>query len=114
MEEKSGITYKELEQIYSRYFSLGYINVDINTKFALISLICWVYFHLKEKNPDVTYYQIVYKRSQGLGLEDDFIKGLSIVCENFGYGCKTFPTFNIEQKDMVKTIRNILAKFMPF
>ena len=48
MEEKSGITYKELEQIYSRYFSLGYINVDINTKFALISLICWVYFHLKE------------------------------------------------------------------
>ena len=69
---------------------------------------------LKEKNPDVTYYQIVYKMSQGLGLEDDFIKGLSIVCENFGYGCKTFPTFNIEQKDMVKTIRDILAKFMPF
>ena len=52
--------------------------------------------------------------SQGLGLEDYFIKGLSIVCENFGYGCKTFPTFNIEQKDMVKTIRDILAKFMPF
>ena len=112
--EKSGPSYRALEDIYNKYFSLGYINKDINTRFALISLICWIYNHLKEKNPDVTYYQIVYKLSKGLGLEDDFIKGLSIVCENFGYGCEKFPTFDIKPKDIAKTIRDILSSYMPF
>lgn len=111
---ENGISYKELERIYLEYFNLGYINDTINSRFALISLICWIYKHLKETNPDTTYYKIVYKISEGLGLPDNFIKGLSIMCENFGYGCKEFPTFNIQQKDMIKTVKNILKNYVPF
>lgn len=109
-----GLTYKQLESLYQEYFSLGYINDDINTRFALISLICYIVHNLKVKNPDTTYYQVVYKLCNKLGFEDKFIKGLAIVCENFGYGCDKFPTFNIQPKDMVSTIRKILSEAMPF
>lgn len=74
--------FEELKEIYSKYFSLGYINKDINSKFALISLICYVYQKNKPKHPDLTYYSLITKISQHLGLSDDFIKGLSIVCED--------------------------------
>lgn len=109
-----GLSYNQLSDIYQKYFSLGYINDDINTRFALISLICYIVHSLQAKNPDTTYYQVVYKLCDKLGIEDNFIKGLSIVCENFGYGCSKFPTFNIQPKDMVKTIRQILSELMPF
>ena len=106
--------YRELEAIYNQYFSLGKIASDINTKFALISLICYIVTNLKKKRPDVSYYQIVYKLSQGTGLTEDEIKGLAIVCEGFGYECTEFPTFNIKDADMPKTIKSILNKRLPF
>lgn len=106
--------YKELESIYNQYFTLGFIAADIKTKFALISLICYITNDLKKKRPDVTYYQIVTKLSTGTGLTEDEIKGLSIVCEGFGYGCTEFPTFEIKPSDMPKTIKQILNKRLPF
>lgn len=106
-------SFKELRRCYNEYFSLGYLDVDINTRFALISLICYVTTKLKEKNPDVTYYQVVYKLGNGL-VEDDFIKGLSIICEDFAYGCKEFPTFGIEPKKIPDKIKEILHNRLPF
>ena len=108
------MSYKELEAIYNKYFSLGNLNININNKFALISLICYITTSMQKKKPDVTYYQVVYKICDTLGFEEDFIKGLAIMCENFGYGCKDFPTFNIAPKDMVQTCRDILKTYMPF
>ena len=108
------VTYKELEAIFNQYFNLGAIASDINTKFALISLICFITTSMKKKKPDVTYYQVVNKLSDGLGLSEDEIKGLAIMCENFGYGCTEFPTFNISPKEMPKTIKQILNKRLPF
>ena len=35
------LTYRQLEAIFTEYFNLGAIASDINTKFALISLICF-------------------------------------------------------------------------
>lgn len=108
------MTYKQLEAIYNQYFSLGNLNININNKFALISLICYIVTSMRKKQPDVTYYQVVHKICDGRGFEDNFINGLAIMCESFGYGCKDFPTFNIAPKDMVKTCRDILESYMPF
>lgn len=108
------MAFKELEAIYNQYFNLGYINADINTRFALISLICYVVTTLKKKKPDVTYYQVVNKLAEGTGTTEDEVKGLAIMCENFGYCCTEFPTFGVKPQDMSKTIRDILNKRMPF
>ena len=108
------MTYKELEAIFGQYFSLGNLNININNKFALISLICYIVTSMKKKQPDVTYYQVVYKLAHPEGIPDDNIKGFAVMCEDFAYGCKEFPTFNINPKDMPNTIRGIFHKWCPF
>lgn len=112
--ENSEPTYKELEHIYNNYFGLGKIAGNINEKFALISLIGYIVYNMRKKNPDVTYYQVVYKLSEGLGLSDLEIKALAIMVEDFSYGCTEFPTFGLKNKEMTEKIREILSKKMPF
>ena len=111
---QESLTYKQLQAIFAQYFSLGNLNVDINNKFALISLICCIVHSMKKKNPDVSYYETVYKICAQSGMTEDFMKGLAVMCESFGYGCTTFPTFNIQPKDMVQTCRYILKTYLPF
>ena len=106
--------FKTLQSIYIQYFSLGKIASDINTKFALISLICYIVKAMKKKKPDVTYYKVVNKLCEGTGWSEDEVKGLSIVCESFGYECDKFPTFDIKPADMTKTVKEILNKRLPF
>lgn len=106
--------FKELQAFYNSNFSLGYLNTDISHKFALISLVCYVYRSIKVKNPDATYYSVLMAINKTEDLPEDFIKGLAIMCEDFAYGAKEFPTFEIKPKDMVSSIKNILKSYMPF
>ena len=108
------MTFKEMEQLYKRHFSMGYLATDINNKFALISLIGYITTHMKAKKPDVTYYQVVYKLAEGTGLEEEDIYKLAIISEDFAYGCKDFPTFGLSPKEMPKKIKEILSKYLPF
>ena len=113
--------YKELENIYKDVFSIGYLNpaptstmTSFERKLELISLICYVTHKMKMKNPDTTYYQVVMKLSDKLGLPDKFLIGLSIVCKDFGYSCSEFPTFGLKGQDIIKEIRGILSSYLPF
>lgn len=105
--------YEELQRTYSHYFSLGYLNTDINTKFALISLIGYITYKLKLKKPGITSYRII-RKIIGDELPEDFIKGLAIVVDDFSYGCKEFPTFGIEDKKIPSKIKEILKSYLPF
>lgn len=113
-DENRGLPFKELDSYYRNNFSLGYLNTDINTKFALISLICYVTYKTQMKKPDTTYYQVIMKLSTNLGLPEKFIKALAIICQDFGYGCTTFPLFNIDEKKIIPTIRELLKQHLPF
>lgn len=106
------MNYDSLRQFYADNFSLGCINSDINTKFALISLICLLTYKLQQKKPDVTCYQVIMKIDNEL--PEKFIKGLSIVCEDFMYGCKEFPDFGVELKKIPGKIKEILHDYLPF
>lgn len=114
MENIEEPTYNQLQRLYNDYFSLGKIATDINEKFALISLIGYIVHTMKKKKPDVTYYQVCYKLSEGLGLSDLEIKALAVMTEDFSYECTDFPTFGLKPKDMTAKIREILSKKMPF
>ena len=113
------MNFQELKRFYSENFGLGYINGENNrspfeNRLVLISLICYITYKAKLKNPDATHYQIVMKLSEGLGLPDKFIKGLSIVCEDFSYQCHEFPTFGLKGKDILKEVSAILKSYIPF
>lgn len=113
------MNYSELRKFYSDNFSLGYINAtnkrsSFENRLVLISLICYVTHKNKLKNPDITHYQIIMKMSQNLGLPEDFIKALSIICEDFSYSCTSFPTFGLEGQNILKEIVAILSSYTPF
>lgn len=105
--------YQDMQRLYNRYYSLGRLDTDINTKFALISLVGYLAFKLKQKKPDVTPYQII-RKIVGDNLPEDFIKGVAVVVDDFSYSCKSFPTFGISDKDIPNKIKEILSTHVPF
>ena len=116
------MSFEELRKFYSEYYSLGYLNLSeengqssFERKLILISLICYLVDKNKAKNPDLTYYSLIYKLSKNLGLPDEFIKGLAIVCEDFAYGNQgNFPTFGLEGKKILEERISILKTYTPF
>jgi hypothetical protein len=113
MIHRKDYTYEELRQDYIDKYSLGRLNLDINTKFALISLIGYITMRIKFKKPEVTYYQVV-RQLLTKDFSDIFCKSLAVVCEDFSYGCTQFPTFGINDKDIPSKIREILSQYIPF
>ena len=112
------MNFQELKKFYSENFSLGYISNTTRSSFenriVLISLICYITYKAKLKNPDTTYYEIIMKVSKNLGLPDEFIKGLAIICEDFSYMCSDFPTFGLKGQDIIKEATAILRSYLPF
>ena len=114
LEKKEYPTFKQLSNLYKKYFTLGYINADINLKFALISLIGYIVNELKKKKPDVTYYSVIMKMAEGSGLPEELLLALSIICEDCAYQCTEFPTFGMKPPQMVAKIKEILNMYVPF
>lgn len=108
------MTYKELKSLHSEYFSLGYFNTNIETKFALISLICYVTYKAKKKDKNVTYYKVIKSLSKDCNFSEKFIFGLSIICEEFGYGCEKFPLFGLKGNEIISQIKEIFNHYIPF
>ena len=98
--------YEEMQRIYSRYR-------NPLRKQKEQSLIGYLTDKLKSKRPDVTHYQVI-RKIVGNNLEEDFIKGLAVVCSDFSYGCKDFPTFGIEDKKIPNKIKDIIFNILPF
>lgn len=111
--------FEELKKFYNENFSLGYINSGhgrsaIEERFVLISLICYVTYKTKLKNPDINHYQIIMKLSKNSGLPEEFLKSLAIICEDFSYGCSDFPNFGLKGKEILSEINSILKSYLPF
>jgi hypothetical protein len=113
MDINNSISYNELRDYHNKHFSLSTLNVSITEKFALISLICYITKKLQAKVPDITYYKVIYKLSEG-HIPENFIKGLAIICEDFAYHCDDFPTFDLQDKQIPNKIKEILVNWLPF
>lgn len=112
-----GFSYSELQNIYDRYFSMSYLNTDIGSKFALISLICYLTHKLKLNKPEVTCYKVIMKiiEKESHMYNETFINGLSIVCEDYLKQTSEFLTFDLKTKsEMVAKVREILKTWVPF
>ena len=103
----------ELKDLHNQYFELGHFNSDINTQFALISLVGFLTHLAKKKNADITSYSVI-KQIIKNDIPDSFCRSLSIICDDFSYGCSQFPTFGIESKQIPTKIREILLSWSPF
>ena len=116
------MNFNELKRFYSEHYSLGYLNLpatkehsSFERKLILISLINHITYKTKLKNPSITHYEVIMKLSKNLGLPEEFLMGLAIVCEDFAYGnTGGCPTFGLEGKKILEEIIEVLKSYVPF
>jgi hypothetical protein len=112
-------SYEKTRAIYNKYFSTGNLNLNLESKLALIAMICFITNSInKNKDPldKVTCYQVICKIGKDFPDEVryDFFKALGVICDDFMYDCKEFPTFGVEPKAMPKEVLKLLNSWMPF
>lgn len=116
MNNLENISFDKLKQIYSKFFTLGYLNSNLSDKLACIALTCYITNEVRKKNKSITCYDILLKiRSDAGEIEKKtFLKSLGAVCDDFMYGCEVFPDFGIPPKEMLKQLKILLDKYCPF
>ena len=93
------------------------VYIDIDNKFALISLICLLTDAQRKKSPGVTCYSIIKKVLSIIKLEipDDYCEGLAIICEDFMIGTNKYNSCGLKSsKEIIEKIGQILANWLPF
>lgn len=106
--------YETLEKLYNDNFSTGYLNLKLSDKFVLIGLTCYLTDKLKKKKHDITHLQVLQSITKNMEIPEDFLMSLAVICTDFAYGCKEFPTFGIEPKDMKLRLQELFSMWIPF
>lgn len=116
MNELEKVSFEELCRLYNKYFSLGYLGADGNEKLACISLVCVITKTIQEKGKNVNCYDILLNICKDYSdfQKNTVLKALGAVCQDFLYGCKVFPDFGLEPKQMPKKVRELLENRLPF
>jgi len=105
--------YKTKKALYVQNFSIGYAGKDMMNKLKVIGLICYLHQKLNEKRP-ITYYELIQTINKPEIITDDMVQAFSIICEDWSYGCTSFPDFGLKVSEMVPTIKELLKDFLPF
>ena len=113
MNNLENISFDKLKQIYSNVYFMG---PDLSDKLACIALTCYITNEIRKKNNSATCYDILLKIKSDAGEieKKTFLKSLGAVCDDFMYGCETFPDFGIPLKEMPKQLKILLDKYCPF
>lgn len=109
-------TIEELSAYYKENFTLGCLATDIGSKFALISLICFLTKQARKSKPDATCMQVIKKIVGESGANSDgLLKAIAVICEDYMRNTTEFLTFNLKSsKEMVDKIKEILHCELPF
>lgn len=116
MNSLEDISFEKLSKIYTKYFTLGYLNTNISDKLACIALTCYITNQIRKKGKNVTCYDVLLKIENDFTSTDKktFLKSLGAVCEDFMYGCDTFIDFGIPPREMPSQLKKLLDKYCPF
>ena len=105
------LSYLEKKNLYTKEFSFG-VNLKIDQKMGLISMLCYLTHEFKKKVPDITHYKVLMKIDSTL--DNNTASAIAITCEDWSQGTTEFPTFGVQPKDMPKKIKDILLDMLPF
>ena len=109
-------TLTDLRSTYNRYFTLACLNVNFESKFALIALICFLTKQARKSNPNATVEQVIKKvLPENHNVSAGLLRALVCICEDHLVGNSDFPSFGAKSaKEIVLKIREILDTEMPF
>lgn len=114
MEKEKLDAYKKLTEDYDKFF-IGYFSgtKEINTKFAVISILGHLTKEIRKKKPTTTSYEVI--KAIEPSLIDEIAMPLGAVTEGFMYGTEEYELFGMtENKDMVKFVKDTLITLIPF
>ena len=116
MNNLENISFEKLCKVYTKYFTLGYLNANMSDKLACIALTCYLTNEVRKKHKNITCYDILLKIDKDATDTEKktFLKSLGAICEDLMYGCTTFLDFGIPVKEMPKQLKNLLDKYCPF
>ena len=116
MNSLTNTSFDKVLKIYTKYFSLGYLNANLSDKLACIALTCYITNEVRKKGKNVTCYDILLMIGKDFSdtEKNTFLKSLGAICEDLMYGCKEFIDFGIPPKEMPKQLKNLLDKYCPF
>lgn len=116
MNSLANSSFDKVLKIYTKYFTLGYLNTNLSDKLACIALTCYITNEVRKKGKKVTCYDVLLKIGKDFpDLEKNtFLKSLGAICEDLMYGCNTFLDFGIPPKEMPIQLKNLLDKYCPF
>ena len=116
MNNLESISFEKLCKVYTKYFTLGYLNANMSDKLACIALTCYITNEVKKKNKNLTCYDVLLKVAKDSGEIEKrtFLKSLAAICEDYMYGCTVFPDFGVHTKEMPKQLKILLDKYCPF
>ena len=113
------LDYTDKLQVHNRVFSLGtFDSPDLNEKLILISLVSLVTRKMREKDPTATPLSILMKITGQVKDNSgfyQFLESLSIIVEDFSYGCTKFDTCGLtNSQDIINKIKEIINTWLPF
>ena len=116
MDSLENLSFNELKEFYSKHYTLGYLGYNMSDKVACIALTCYITNEVKKKDKKITCYDVLLKVGKHASLDENnaFLKALGAICEDFMYGCNTFPALGVEPKEMPKQLKILLDKYLPF
>lgn len=108
--------YKKKQEIYKKYFSFGTMTGDFSNRVALISLMNYLFLKLKEKKKDLTMLDLLKSITKNMyGFPEKNLHSIAIICEDLGYSCEDFPTFDLKSdKEIIAKIKELLNTWLPF
>lgn len=102
--------YSEKLNLYKSNFSFGFLGSNFTNKVALLSLLGYLYTKLKDR---ASMLQIVKSTAPKNIPEDDLIT-IAVIAEDLAYGCKSFETFGLADKEIPSKIKEIFKNYCPF
>lgn len=113
-------TFEDKQKIYKKFFSTGYLSLDLNDKLVLISLVALVSDKMKKKNQLLTTLEILKKITNSNSPKDDsffyeFLERLAIIVDDFSYGSSKFDSCGLKSsEEIIKKIKILLDMWLPF
>ena len=116
MNDLENISFDKLSKIYTKYFTLNYLNSNMSDKLACIALTCYLTNHLRQKGHKLNCFDVLKSVTKDWPevARNTFLKSLGAMCEDLMYGCDTFLDFGIPLKEMPKQLRKLLDNYCPF
>ena len=115
----NNLDYYDKHSVYQKVFSLGnLVSDDMNEKLVLISLVALVTQKMREKDPTNNPLKLLMQITGQIKDNSffyQFLESLSIIVEDFMYGCKKFDPCGLKSsQEIINRIKEILSTWVPF